>query len=95
MSAGFYRKRPVVIRAWQFNGQWRDESPDWLRDRQEITFYGPNEGGGDARYLTIETLEGQHRADIGDWIICGVAGELYPCKPAIFAQTYEAAEGPH
>jgi len=43
-------------------------------------------------YLFIGTLEGVHRADPGDWIIKGVKGELYPCKPDIFAQTYEPAE---
>lgn len=38
----------------------------------------------------IETLEGTMRADVGDWIITGVKGERYPCKPDIFAATYEA-----
>lgn len=42
-------------------------------------------------YLWIGTLEGAHRADPGDWIIRGVKGELYPCKPDIFAATYEPA----
>jgi len=42
-------------------------------------------------YLFIGTLEGIHRADPGDWIIRGVKGELYPCKPDIFAATYEVA----
>ena len=41
----------------------------------------------------IETLEGIMLARVGDWIIKGVAGEFYPCKPAIFAATYEAEEG--
>jgi len=40
----------------------------------------------------IDTLEGQHRVSPGDWIITGVAGEKYPCKPHIFEQTYEAVE---
>ena len=40
-------------------------------------------------YLTIETLEGDHQARVGDWIIRGVAGEYYPCKPDIFEKTYE------
>ena len=42
------------------------------------------------QYLVIHTLEGDMRADVGDWIIRGVAGEFYPCKPDIFAATYEA-----
>ncbi len=43
-------------------------------------------------YYTIKTLEGDMRADMDDWIIRGVMGELYPCKPDIFAATYEPAE---
>lgn len=39
--------------------------------------------------LNIETLEGVMRCDVGDWLICGVKGELYPCKPDVFAATYE------
>ncbi|MEK3697986.1 MULTISPECIES: hypothetical protein [unclassified Paenibacillus] len=42
----------------------------------------------------IRTLEGFHEISAGDWIITGIAGERYPCKPEIFAQTYEAADGP-
>jgi hypothetical protein len=47
-------------------------------------------GGGMFR-LEIATPEGVHAATVGDWIICGVVGEFYPCKPDIFAATYEAA----
>ena len=43
-------------------------------------------------YATIETLEGTHIVSAGDWIITGVAGERYPCKPEIFAATYERVE---
>lgn len=42
--------------------------------------------------LVIPTLEGHLIAQLGDWIICGVAGELYPCKPDIFRDTYEAVD---
>lgn len=58
-----YRKKPVVIEAYQFSG--------------------PGE------HLTIHTLEGDMRADLGDWIIRGIKGELYPCKDEIFRATYE------
>ena len=44
--------------------------------------------------MIIHTLEGDHKANIGDWIIRGVKGELYPCKPDIFEQTYEEVEEP-
>lgn len=46
----------------------------------------------DDNSLSIETKEGVMRAEVGDWIIRGVEGEVYPCKPEIFAKTYEAAE---
>jgi hypothetical protein len=44
--------------------------------------------------LFIPTLEGEMRADVGDWLIKGVAGEFYPCKPDVFAATYEPEETP-
>ena len=84
-----YRKKPVVIEAFQWDGKLNLRGtgwPDWLKDaeRAEVvqqTFEG---------YLNIRTLEGDHRAQPGDWIIRGVKGELYPCKPDIFAATYDA-----
>lgn len=81
-----FRKKPVVIEAWQFRNT-TDGGPLWLVRGFEVgsVYYQ----GGDKPYLTIKTLEGDHRADIGDWIIQGVKGELYPCKPDIFAMTYE------
>lgn len=91
-----YRKRPVEIEAMQYPGhnvETVDELltfEDWFHAR-----------GGIGRYigqlLHIKTLEdgpngeAKHVADPGDWIICGVKGELYPCKPDIFAATYEPA----
>jgi len=74
-----YRKKPVVIEAVQYDGTF------------PLAFLNGDErvrGCGD--YLEIVTLEGVMRANIGDWIIRGVAGELYPCKPSIFEATYEA-----
>lgn len=52
----------------------------------DVVFHPSREGPG---HLTIATLEGVMRAEVGDWIIRGVKGELYPCKPDIFAATYE------
>jgi hypothetical protein len=86
-----YRKKPVVIEAWQLppNGNVvRPGPPPWLS--QAII-------DGDVRTLRaggaqIVTREGIMRADVGDWIIQGVKGELYPCKPDIFAATYEPAD---
>lgn len=85
-----FRKKPVVIEAYQVppdDGHTRQLPPQWLISaiacRPEAVV--PVEGGG----MDIKTLEGTMRADVGDWIIQGVKGELYPCKPDIFAATYE------
>lgn len=85
-----FRKKPVVIDAWNYEGDyvfdtWKD-LPDWIREAYEKGILIPI-GGKEG--ITIKTLEGDHRADIGDWVIKGVKGELYPCKPDIFKQTYE------
>jgi hypothetical protein len=79
-----FRKKPVEIEAWMFGGL--EPRPAWLREaleRGSVWFQG-----GSAPYYTIATLEGEMRAREGDWIIQGVKG-LYPCKPDIFAATYE------
>lgn len=88
-----YRKKPVVIDAFRLGG---DNMPSWFldkRDTNEITTHnedGRYRGGPD--YALINTLEGQMRAEYGDWIIRGVKGEIYPCKPDIFEATYERAD---
>lgn len=86
-----FRKKPVVIEAFQFNGQSNTEpsGPDWFAEAVlgRVAVARPD-------HLIIHTLEGQHRADLGDWIIQGIKGELYPCKPDIFEATYEAVELP-
>ena len=91
-----YRKKPVMIEAFQLGVG--DFAPDWFMDalRQgTITKYGddtrsPFDISPDPTiYCDIETLEGTHRANSGDYIIQGVNGELYPCKPDIFEKTYE------
>lgn len=77
-----FRKKPVVIEALQYDGFN-------VQAIKEFT-------GGEAQYhrgkLTIPTLEGDHIADEWDWIIKGVAGEFYPCKPEIFKATYDQVE---
>lgn len=77
-----FRKKPVAIEAVQFNGGY--ESACAL-----ATWSG---GEPFEDHIVIPTLEGNHRADVGDWIIQGVQGEFYPCKPDIFKMTYEPAE---
>src|SRR3954469_14238919 len=76
-----YRKKPVVIEAVQFRGQFTKEIGDFL--------VGTTIKSGCCGQLDIKTLEGWHHVSIGDWIIRGVKGDHYPCKPDIFAATYE------
>lgn len=77
------------------NVKW-EPLPDWL-PRPLRVLDGNGVAAGEIRRdgeaLLIGTLEGAMRADPGDWIICGVKGELYPCKPDVFAATYEPADG--
>lgn len=79
-----FRKKPVVIEAW-LNRPDLGDCPKWFTDELGKSIRG---SGGMPIYF-IKTLEGEMRADPGDWIIRGVKGEIYPCKPDIFAATYE------
>ena len=86
-----YRKKPVVIEAYEFHNRvGTDKRPEWLIDAVKSGVVQFHQRSGANSFLTIQTLEGEHRASLGDWIIQGVKGELYPCKPDIFAATYEA-----
>jgi len=79
-----YRKKPVVIEAVQWTGKHGNllEVTNLAGDTGRLV-----EKEGDT--LFIQTLEGKMEANIGDWIIKGVKGEVYPCKPDIFDMTYE------
>ena len=79
-----YRKRPVIIEAIQYQGFNSKEIIDFTNG-QALTNTG-------YAFLTIPTLEGNHRCDVADWVIKGVNGEFYPCKPDIFEKTYEKVE---
>lgn len=81
-----YRKRPVEVEAWQVGGV---VAPTWL---DAVMVVGTVKADFDNFGFTIKTLEGDVRASYGDHIIQGVKGELYPCKPDIFEQTYEVVE---
>jgi hypothetical protein len=84
-----FRKRPVVIEAMEFTleaaGEMRTIEA-WCGGSVKGVMLPVKD-----RVLDIQTLEGEMRASIGDWIIKGVKGEFYPCKPDIFAATYEEA----
>lgn len=82
-----YRKKPVVIEAVQWSGNNLNEILDFMKDKQP-NYYEDDE----KKLLTIQTLEGNMIASVGDYIIKGVQGEFYPCKPDIFKQTYEVVE---
>lgn len=83
-----YRKKPVEIEAMQYEGFRELQSTkrliEWIdANGGEIVL---NDG------LTIHTLEGNMKVDVDDWVIKGVHGEFYPCKPDIFEATYEKVE---
>lgn len=83
-----YRKKPVIIEAWEFTRKALDDIDSWVRKyRDDIKLV--SQYGAEVLYIEIETLEGTMRAELGDYIIKGVQGEFYPCKPDIFEATYE------
>ena len=98
-----FRKKPVVIEAFRMTKERRLDStewPHWLKTawRKNLPetgalFCAPDGcvEGEEATPLFIRTLEGTMKVDWDDWIIQGVEGELYACKPGIFAKTYEPA----
>lgn len=93
-----FRKKPVVIDAMQFDGTIASASAicQWANAgaSEPLIDYVTQDGDDkNAHDMLVHTLEGDHTASPGDWIIRGVAGEFYPCKPEIFAATYEAADG--
>lgn len=84
-----FRKKPVVIEAYKWDGEWYT-IPTWIseyryRDKRCSIIAA-------SASINIPTLEGDMLASLGDWIIKGVKGELYPCKPDIFEQTYERVD---
>ena len=92
MNVKKFRKKPVVIEAIQFTQDADvNEASDglfvWLDAELHDYWYDD-----ECDQIVIPTLEGDMRASVGDWIIRGVQGEFYPCKPDIFEQTYEGVE---
>lgn len=79
-----YRKKPVVVEAVRWTGENHGEMCEFIDP--EVFEIIPHVG------LVIHTLEGDHHASPGDYIIKGVNGEFYPCKPDVFEKTYEPAE---
>lgn len=96
-----YRKKPIIIEAFQMTKERRLSNadwPTWLHEAWQKNFHDvgqvssvdyPNSDGTDM--LNVRTLEGVMTVSWNDWIIRGVSGELYPCKPDIFEATYDKA----
>jgi len=91
-----YRKRPIIIEAFQMTRERRWSNVDWPEWLNRAWCADPGEGAlwidpddPKKERLLIGTREGSLRVAWNDWIIRGVEGELYPCKPAIFEATYE------
>ena len=93
-----YRKKPIVIEAFELGYHFpQDECNDWFLDAITTNtirtvnmgkWHDPNIPS----HIEIKTLEGTMRGDMGDYIIRGINGEIYPCKPDIFLATYESVE---
>ena len=83
-----YRKKPVVVDAWQFTKKnYVDGAPQFIRQAKDIDLW--SQYGGDVISGEIKTLEGVMTISENDYIIKGIQGEFYPCKPDIFEATYE------
>jgi hypothetical protein len=89
---GRFRKRPVEIEAVQLNRDNGTVVARWCGGRWTHEAK-PSDPSDVAEWVLIPTLEGPMKASLGDWIIRGVQGEFYPCKPDIFAATYERVAG--
>lgn len=84
-----YRKKPVVVEANQLTDDTWNDILWWIESQNgkvKEWCWDDND-----KYLIIKTLEGDHKASLNDFIIKGVKGEFYPCKPDIFELTYEFA----
>lgn len=93
-----FRKKPVVIEAFKYDGDFKDSRgnyyvPDWAVKALEsdVMFFDGVDGGPPCE-LFINTLEGNLHVSVDDYVIKGIKGEFYPCKPDIFEATYEKVE---
>lgn len=90
-----YRKKPMEVEAYQYTGHFRQirQTPEWIVDAIKAGILHFNRVSFESQpELFLDTLEGTHRVRIGDYIVKGVRGELYNCKPDIFELTYEKIE---
>lgn len=80
----FYRKKPLVIEAMEFTEETKNQVFNFVQGNKSVGF-----DSDDNPILNIQTLEGEMTAVLGDYVIKGIEGEFYPCKPEIFLKTYE------
>lgn len=83
-----YRKKPVVVEAEVFR-RGMEDGIDFKKPMPDMKGFETNDPHGTVAYPYINTLEGKHYVSPGDYIITGIKGERYPCKPDIFEETYE------
>jgi hypothetical protein len=76
-----FKKKPIIIDAIQYTGDNATEILHWM--------FPDLENDAEANELTIKTLEGEMKVSKNDWVIKGVNGEFYPCKPDIFDKSYD------
>ena len=81
-----YTKRPVTIQAWQFTKENYTKGVPHIFRSKNVSYW--SQYGGEVIGGEIKTLEGVMEISENDWVICGVNGEFYPCKPDIFEKTY-------
>lgn len=81
-----YRKKPVHVKAIKFNGNNSNQVEKFVYGESDEKYFTSSP------HMTIKTLEGDMKASKGDYIIQGIAGEFYPCKPDIFKATYEEVD---
>lgn len=92
-----YRKKPVVIEAIQWTGKNDAEIESFVRDALEgygdnLVAYRPMSEQYKSKLMYIRTLEGIMTASVDDYIVKGIQGEFYPCKPDVFKKTYERVD---
>ena len=91
-----YRKKPVVIEAYQYEGDFVSSgnwtAPDWVNEAYNNGVLVYKEVGNTPPELYVKTIEDDMKCNYKDYIIKGVKGELYLCKPDIFEETYEQVD---
>lgn len=94
-----YRRLPIILEAFEYDGDLKDSDgnyyvPDWAVKAFEtgIMYYGSIHYVSPPNELFIRTFEGERHVSVGDYIIQGVNGELYSCKPYIFEKIYEKVD---